>query len=95
MLFIILVYEVLLNRAGLEQIDRLTVREGIRERRDPPVGIDGQEPWLLLRVLGYVDLGEVIRNAELLEGNGNLDSVGSLGGVEVDAGACAGHGDLR
>lgn len=84
---IILVDEVLLDAATLEQADLFPVGEGVGEGGDTAVGVDLEEPRLFLLVFGDVDFGHFVRDAELLEGDRDFDPVGGLGRVEVDIGA--------
>jgi hypothetical protein len=57
--------QILHDRSRLEEVDRLSVRECVCESWDAPVGVDLQEPILLLGVLRKFDLlnfiGEAVR----------------------------------
>lgn len=95
MVLVVLLDQVLLDAPGLEEVDGLAVREGVRQGGDTAVGVDGQEPGLLLRVLADVDVGHLVGEAELLERDGDLETVGRLRCVEVDVGTRhGGGGDL-
>lgn len=84
---VVLLDEVLQNTPGLEEADLLPVAgEGICQGGDAAVGVDFEEPGLLLGVLRDVDLVDFVGEAELLEGDGDFDSVGGLVGVEGDVG---------
>ena len=52
---VVAVNEVLQDGAGFEEVDGVAVGEDVCESRDPPVGFDGEEPWLFLRALADVD----------------------------------------
>jgi hypothetical protein len=52
--FVVLVDQVLLDTAGLEQGDGPAAIEGVGDGGYATVGIDLEEPRLLLRVFGYV-----------------------------------------
>ena len=54
------------DRSGFEQIDLLSIREGVGDGGDAAVGIDLEEPFFFLRVFGDVDF---------------LDGVGETGRV--------------
>ena len=56
MLGVILLDQVLHDGAGFEKADGFAVGEGVCQCRNPSVGIDFEEPWLFLRVLGDVNL---------------------------------------
>lgn len=52
--------EVLHDRSRLEEIDGFSIGESVSERWNASIGIDGREPWLLLCVLGDIDLLNLI-----------------------------------
>lgn len=52
---VVAVDEVLQDGAGFEEVDGGAVGEGVCDGRDPPIGVDGEVPWLLLRVFGDVE----------------------------------------
>lgn len=52
---VVLLDQVLHDAARLEKTDHLAVGKGIRQCRNPAVGVDFQEPRFLLRVLGDVN----------------------------------------
>ncbi len=84
MLRIIPLHQILLYTAALKQPYRLSIRESIRERGNPPVRVDFEEPGLLLDVFGDVDFVHGVGEPQFLERDGDLDPVGCLGCVEVD-----------
>ena len=91
---VILIYEVLLNASRLKQINRLAIGESVRQSWDTAIGVDLQEPWLLLRVLRDVNLGYFVWQSELLQCNGDLNTVGRLGSVKMDVWASCHDVDL-
>lgn len=60
---VVLFDEVLHNRPGFEQPDRLTVGKRVGEGGDAAVGVDGEEKGFLLSVLGYVNFMGLVREA--------------------------------
>lgn len=60
---VVLLDEVLHDRAGFEEADRLAVGKGVGEGGDAPIGVDGEEKGLLLGVLGYVDFVRLVGDA--------------------------------
>ena len=81
---VILIDQVLLDASRLKQIDGLTICESVRQSWNPSIGIDFQEPWLLLGVLGDINLGYLVRQSEFLQSDGDLNAIRRLGGVKVD-----------
>lgn len=85
MLFIVCLDEILQDGTGFKDVEFFTIRErAIGDRRDAAIGIDGSEPWFFLDSGGDVDFLDGVWEAELLEGYGDFDTVGSLRGVERD-----------
>ena len=66
---VVLFDEVLHNRTGFEQPDRLTVGKRVGEGGDPAVGVDGEEEGFLLSVLGYVNFMGLVREARTRKGH--------------------------
>jgi len=97
-------HEILHDAATFEQSDGLAVRELVRQRWDSAIGVDVEEPLLLLSVLADVNLRVLIWESEcplvlrdgvvtpsrclpeLLERDGDLDTIRRLGCIEVDVG---------
>ena len=48
--------EILHDASRLEQVDGLAIGELVGQGRNAAIGVDGEEPVLLLRVLGNIDL---------------------------------------
>lgn len=53
---VVAVYKVLHDTSRFEEIDSLSIGEGIGECRDAAIRVDGEEPVFLLRVLTDFDL---------------------------------------
>jgi hypothetical protein len=100
-ILVIAINEVLKHSTALKNTDLLAV-EGISESRNATVGVDLEEPLFLLLILGHLDSMDLslldtgcvavrqvvylVLEVELLEQNGRLDAIGSVGGVEGDVG---------
>lgn len=94
MVLVIAIYKILLDRARFKETDLLSVSESVGDSRNSAIGVDFQEPGLLLLVLGKGELGDLVWQSQLLERDGDLDAIGSLGGIEVDIGLFGGHFEL-
>lgn len=55
MVLVIPVHEILQDRAALKDAERRAVGPGVRDGGDAAVGVDVEEPLLLLLVLAQVD----------------------------------------
>jgi hypothetical protein len=93
---IVSLHQILQNAAGLPHVDLLAGREGIGDGRDSSVRVDGQVPGLLLSASYKVVLVHPIGHSEFFKGDGDLDPVGRLRGVQRDGRFvrliwCAGH----
>ena len=53
--WVVAVDKILQDGTGFKNVDGGAVGESICDSGNPPVGVDGEEPWLLLRVFGDVD----------------------------------------
>lgn len=82
--FVVLVDQVLSDTAGLEHGDGPAAVEGVGNGGDAAIGVDLEEPRLLLRVFGYVEVDYFVRQAEEFKGDRDLDAIGCLVGVECD-----------
>lgn len=89
---IILLGQVGEDATPFEQANLLAIGECIRQCGDPAVGVDFEKPGLLLSVGRDVDVFGLVRDAELLEGDGDLDPVGCGVGVQCYIGARHGVG---
>ena len=56
MLGIVLLYEICHDASRLEEPDTLPIGKSVRQCRDPTIGIDGEEPGLLLGVFLDIDM---------------------------------------
>lgn len=63
-IFIVLLNEILHDRAGLEEPNCLTIFEGVRQSRDSTVGVDFEKPRLFLDVLSDVNMVRLIGKTE-------------------------------
>lgn len=63
MLSVISLSEVLQDTPALEHADRLAVRESVGYGWNAAVGVDLQEPWLLLGVFAEFDLVDFVGEA--------------------------------
>ena len=86
MLGIIPLDKILQYRPALKDPDSLPIRKRVRDGGDAAIGVDLEEPRLLLLVLAERELGDLVLEAELLEHHGDFDAIGGLGRVEVDGG---------
>lgn len=59
-IFVVSLDEILHDRAGLEEANRLTIREGICQGGDPAIGIDFEKPRLFLNVLSDIHMVRLI-----------------------------------
>jgi hypothetical protein len=84
-ILVIAINEVLQHSTTLKDTNLLAV-ECISESRDATVGVDLEEPLFLLLIFGHLDGVHLVLEVELLEQNGGLDAIGSVGGVEGDVG---------
>lgn len=60
--WIIAIYEILHDASRLEEVDGFAISKGVGYGRDATIGVNGAEPWLLLRVFADVDLVGFIRD---------------------------------
>lgn len=81
MILVVFIDKVLHDGTTLEEPNGLSVGESVSQGGDPAIGVDFEKPRFFLRVLGDVDFGELIGEAELFEGDGDFDAIGRLGGV--------------
>jgi hypothetical protein len=81
------------NGAALEHGE--VVGLAVDDRRDPRVGVDGAEPRLLLIALRQREGVERVGEGHLLEGDGDLVTVGGGCRVEVDHAARVYRGAAR
>ena len=65
---VILLNEVLHDRAGFEEADRLAIGKGIGEGGDAAVGVNGEKKGLFLSILAQVDFVSCIGETEKGEG---------------------------
>uniref|UniRef100_A0A7S3JP59 Uncharacterized protein n=1 Tax=Aureoumbra lagunensis TaxID=44058 RepID=A0A7S3JP59_9STRA len=84
-ILVIAINEVLQHSAALKNTDLLAI-ECVGKSRDATVGVYLEEPFFLLLILGHLDGVHLVFEVELLEQNGRLDAIGSVGGVEGDVG---------
>lgn len=85
MLLIVRLNKVLQDCTRLEYVQFFTITEGgISDGRDTAIGVDSEEPWLLLDSSGDVDFLNCVGEAELLKSYGDLDAVGRLSSVECN-----------
>lgn len=82
--------EVLQDGATLKDADGLPVLGGVGDGRDAAVGVDLEEPGLLLLVVLEADGAHLVLEVELLEEDGDLDPVRGVDSVEGDV--CLGLG---
>lgn len=75
---IVLFNKILEYASGLKDADGLAVGEGVSYGGDPAVGINFQEPWLLLSICRNVDIVDGVWKTEFFEGDGDFDAVGGL-----------------
>lgn len=91
MVLVVCLDEVLEDRTRLPDVDLLAVREGaVGDGGHAAVWINREEPWLLLDSGGEVEFLDGVRDTELLEGNGDFDTVRCLSGVQGDRGSLGG-----
>lgn len=77
---VVLFDEVLHNRTGFEQPDRLTVGKRVGEGGDAAVGVNGEEKGFLLSVLGYVNFMGLVRKARTRGGK----EMASISGILIE-----------
>lgn len=91
---VVAVNEILQNSTALKDADLLAVGELVSEGGDATVGVDLEEPGLLLLILHHLDGVDLVVKAELLEKDGGFDAIGRADGVEGDVCLCfGGHGE--
>lgn len=64
MVFVIFRHKILHDAAAFEEADRFAIRELVRQCWNAAIGVNIEEPLLLLCILGDVDLGELVWQAE-------------------------------
>ena len=65
---VVLLNEILQDRAGFEEADHLAIGKGVGEGGDTAVGVDGEEKGLFLSILAQVNLVSCIGEAEKGQG---------------------------
>lgn len=84
MLGIISIDEVLLNATTFEQIDLLPIRECVGQSRNSSIRVYLKKPGFLLGVFGDINLVYLVGETKFLQSDGDLDSIRSLGCVEMN-----------
>lgn len=89
MILVIAINKILQNGARLKNANLFTV-ESVGHGGDAAVGVDLEEPRLLLLVLAHLDGVHLVIETKLLKQDGSLDAIGSTHGVEGDVRLCLG-----
>ena len=76
--------QILQDAASLKDPDRLAVVESVHDGRNAPIGVDLKIPRFFLAKSADVNVLYFVREPELLECGGDLDSVGSRVCVQLD-----------
>lgn len=91
-LLIVLLDQILHDASQLEEPNRLTICESVRESGDAAIRIDCKEFRDLALILWDLGFLYGIWEAKFFEGDGYFDAVGRLSSVRMDFGSFARHG---
>ena len=72
MIFVVLLDEILHDRARLEETNNLPISEGVCQSRDSTIGVDFEKPRLFLDVLSEIDMVRLIGKTEKMSACVNL-----------------------